>query len=66
MPGWPRLRPDMAAAYLGLGRSTLESLDIPRVKAKSLMLYDRHTLDGYADRLSGRSVSEQDILEALG
>lgn len=63
LPGWPRLmRADMAAAYLGMGSGTLSSLEIPRVKAKSIMLYDRYTLDEFANSLSRRIIESDDEL----
>jgi hypothetical protein len=54
---------DMAAAYVGLSRTTLREQG-PRAKALGRRrLYDRHDLDRWADRLGGQPLdgrAEQD------
>lgn len=48
----PRLMgADEAAAYLGVGTTTLRSLGIPRKVLGARRLYDRLTLDAYASEL---------------
>jgi hypothetical protein len=62
LPNWPRLMcVDLAAAYLGLGVTTLrEKGPAPKEYGKR-RLYDRIDLDRWADRLGGQplTVAEQ-------
>lgn len=54
MNRWPRLLSvDDAAAYLSISRGTLRKLIAP-VPLGSRVLWDRHILDQFADRLSER------------
>lgn len=49
----PRLMPSpKAAAYLGISESMLRTLDLPRRVIGAKRLYDRFTLDEYADSLT--------------
>ena len=48
----PRLLPSsLAAHYLGVSESLLQTLPIPRRKLKRKRVFDRHDLDRYADSL---------------
>jgi hypothetical protein len=48
----PMLLPvSMAAVYLGVSKSTLLKLDIPRKELGAKRLYDRRDLDAFADDL---------------
>lgn len=48
----PRLMKEAAAAtYLGVSRSTLRKLELPRRTCGALRLYDRRDLDEWADNL---------------
>lgn len=49
----------VAAAYLGVSESTLRTLDLPRRILGGKRLYDRHTLDEYADSLTVEGQHEQ-------
>lgn len=59
LPDWPRLMAvELAAAYLGIGRSTLEERG-PKAKAVGRRrLYDRHDLDRWADVLDGQPLTD--------
>lgn len=49
----PRLLPaPQAAAYLGVSETKLRDLRIPRRILDGKRLYDRYTLDAYADTLA--------------
>ena len=49
----PRLLPaPQAAAYLGVSETKLRDLNIPRKMLDGKRLYDRLTLDAYADDLA--------------
>lgn len=53
LPDWPRLmRPELAAAYIGVSPGLLPALGLPSVKVRSLRLYDRAALDRWADALN--------------
>lgn len=41
-----------AASYVGVSKSTLRNLDIPRKTLGAKRLYDRRDLDAFADGLS--------------
>lgn len=62
LPDWPRLMcAELAASYVGLSETTLrESGPAPKRWGRRV-LYDRHDLDRWADRLGGQplSVAEQ-------
>lgn len=55
LPDWPRLmNVELAAAYLGIGASTLrETGPIPKRNGRRV-LYDRKDLDRWADALGGQ------------
>jgi hypothetical protein len=54
-PTWPRLmKAPLAAAYLSIGTTTLETLPIRRLPLGKLRLYDIHDLDRWADALAGQ------------
>lgn len=53
LPDWPRLmRPELAAAYIGVSPGLLPALGLPAVRVRSLRLYDRAVLDRWADSLN--------------
>jgi hypothetical protein len=55
LPDWPRLMSEeLAARYLGLGATTLESLPIAAKRIGRRKLYDRRDLDRWADALGGQ------------
>jgi hypothetical protein len=61
-PDWPRLMSEpMAAAYVGLGATTLRLKGPAPKEIGRRRLYDRHDLDRWADRLGGQplTVAEQ-------
>ncbi|TWA88812.1 hypothetical protein FBY14_107184 [Azospirillum brasilense] len=69
LPGWPRLlRPELAAAYIGVSTGTLDALDLPSVRVRSLRLYDRSSLDQWVDSLArtGVPTTADDYLARLG
>lgn len=61
LPNWPRLMSEpMAAAYLGIGKTTLrESGPGPKHLGRRI-LYDRIDLDRWADALSGQPLDDTD------
>lgn len=64
LPDWPRLMDEpMAAAYLSIGTTTLRA-DGPAPKRKGRrVLYDRHDLDRWADRLGGQPLDVREQQE---
>jgi len=59
MPDWPRLmRESLAAAYLGIGASTLREHGPKPRKFGSRTLYDRRDLDRWADALDGQPLDQ--------
>lgn len=74
MPDWPRLmRESLAAAYLGIGASTLREHGPRPRKFGARTLYDRRDLDRWADALDGqpldpvqREAEGADILGRIG
>jgi hypothetical protein len=63
LPNWPRLMSEpLAAEYLSIGTTTLRT-DGPEPKRYGRrVLYDRHDLDRWADRLGGQPL---DVPEQL-
>lgn len=60
MPGWPRLMDvDLAAAYLGIGASTLRDKGPGAKHLGRRVLYDRRDLDRWADALGGQPLDPQ-------
>jgi hypothetical protein len=64
LPGWPRLmNVEMAADYLGVGRTMLEEHG-PRPKRwRGRVLYDRQALDLFADALDGQPLDPREVRE---
>ncbi len=61
LPDWPRLmRIGLAAQYLGVSEGTFRSLGIVPQNIGSCVLYDRISLDRFADRLSGQPLSKDE------
>lgn len=55
LPDWPRLmREELAAAYLGIGVSTLRERGPKPNHLGRRVLYDRRDLDRWADALGGQ------------
>lgn len=55
LPDWPRLlSAPLAAAYLGIGETTLRDLKLPQRNIGKRVLYDRRDLDRHADALAGQ------------
>lgn len=55
LPDWPRLMGErLAAAYLGIGASTLRERGPRPRKVGTRTLYDRRDLDRWADALDGQ------------
>ncbi len=55
MPDWPRLMGErLAAAYIGIGASTLREHGPRPRKFGARTLYDRRDLDRWADALDGQ------------
>lgn len=62
LPDWPRLMCESdAAAYLSIGTTTLREHGPAAKRWGRRVLYDRHDLDRWADRLGGQplTVAEQ-------
>lgn len=55
-----------ASRYLGVSASTFRNLGICPVNIGSRVLWDRQSLDLYADRLSGRPLDDADRNRAAG
>lgn len=61
LPDWPELMSvDMAAAYFSVSPNTFRSFGISAIERGRRVLYDRHDLDRYADRLSGQPLTASD------
>lgn len=59
LPDWPRLMAvDLAAAYLGIGASTLRQRGPQPKKLGTRTLYDRTDLDRFADALGEQPLDE--------
>ena len=59
LPDWPRLMSiDLAAAYIGLGISTVREHGPKPKRWGSRVLYDRRDLDRWADALDGQPLDE--------
>ena len=57
----PRLLPaPKAAEYLGVSETTLRELRLPRRVLGGKRLYDRYTLDAYADGLTTEGEADPD------
>lgn len=55
LPDWPRLMDvELAAAYLGIGASTLRASGPEAKRLGRRALYDRRDLDRWADALGGQ------------
>jgi hypothetical protein len=55
LPNWPRLMPlPLAAAYLGIGQTTLRKSGLEPKRIGARIVYDRTDLDRWADSLSGQ------------
>lgn len=60
LPDWPRLMAEpLAAAYLGIGASTLRERGPRPKKLGARTLYDRRDLDRWADALSGQPLDAE-------
>lgn len=67
LPDWPRLMAvDLAAAYLGIGESTLRSRGPKPKKIGSRTLYDKQDLDRWADGLGGQPLDADDARSHAG
>lgn len=56
LPNWPRyMTVGVAAQYYGITATAFRTLGICPVNIDGVALYDRRSLDLYADRLSGLS-----------
>lgn len=61
LPDWPRLMSiELAASYMGLSANTFRNLDIVPLNVGKRVLYDRRSLDIYADRLAGQPLTGDD------
>lgn len=59
LPDWPRLMDvELAAAYLGIGASTLRESGPQPKRLGRRVLYDRHDLDRWADALGGQPLDQ--------
>lgn len=59
LPDWPRLMDvELAAAYLGIGASTLRERGPAARHVGRRALYDRKDLDRWADALAGQPLDE--------
>lgn len=67
MPDWPRLMSErLAAAYLGIGASTLRDRGPKPRKFGARTLYDRRDLDRWADALDGQPLDAPQRDEEAG
>lgn len=64
LPDWPRLMSvERAAQYLSISESSLR-VDGPQPRRYGRrVLYDRHDLDRWADRLAGQPLTAQEQIE---
>lgn len=59
LPDWPRLMDvDLAAAYLGIGATTLREHGPEAKRLGRRVLYDRRDLDRWADALGGQPLDQ--------
>lgn len=63
LPDWPRLMSvELAARYLGLSETTLRDIGPSPCQTEiRRVLYDKKTLDRWADRLSGQPLDEMEM-----
>lgn len=60
LPDWPRLMGEgMAAAYLSIGTTTLREHGPAPKRYGRRVLYDRHDLDRWADRMDEQPLDER-------
>lgn len=58
LPDWPRLMSiDTAAAYFSLSVNTFRSLGIAPIEHGRRVLYDRRSLDIFADHMAGQPLT---------
>ncbi|WP_267380536.1 MULTISPECIES: hypothetical protein [unclassified Sphingomonas] len=61
LPHWPRLmRIDLAAQYLGVSASTFRGLAITPQNIGACVVYDRQSLDRFADHLAGQPLTPEE------
>lgn len=59
LPDWPRLMPvEMAAAYLSRSATVIRQRGPQPKRDGRSVLYDRHDLDRWADRLGGQPLDD--------
>jgi hypothetical protein len=64
LPDWPRLMSvELAACYLGIGKTTLEEKGPAPKSIGRRVVYDRNDLDRWADALSGQPLGEVEIAQ---
>ena len=64
LPDWPRLMcEEMAARYLSIGTTMLRESGPESKRWGRRVLYDRHDLDRWADRLGGQPLTVQEQRE---
>lgn len=64
LPDWPRLMSvELAAAYIGIGMSTLRDRGPEPKRFGSRVLYDRRDLDRWADALDGQPLDPVDRVD---
>jgi hypothetical protein len=64
LPEWPRLMgEDLAALYLGIGRTMLDEAGPAPKRIGRRKLYDRRDLDRWADALGGQPLTEPQARE---
>ncbi|MBZ6382252.1 hypothetical protein [Sphingomonas sanguinis] len=65
LPDWPRLMPiAMAAAYYSMSENTFRLLGIVPIERGRKVLYDRRSLDIFADRMGGQPIDGVDAERA--
>ncbi len=66
LPDWPRLlNKELAAAYIGVSTAKLAALPISPVRIGSRVVYDRRSLDRWADNLGGPAAPDDPIDKLL-
>lgn len=66
LPDWPRLlNKELAAAYIGVSIGKLDKLPISPVRIGSRVVYDRRSLDRWADNLGGHAQPDDPLDELL-
>ena len=61
LPDWPRLmRIELAAQYIGVSMSTFRNLAITPQNIGACVVYDRHSLDRFADHLAGQPMTPEE------